>query len=164
MLAAGHSAGPMIHALAHSTPHGGWRQLAAIDAAGHTGFFDGANIHSIHAGAEALDCVAIGNIIVNDRIPAAMAAAFARDPAAHLADRLLQSLEAGLAAGGEKSPVRSAALLVVHELSFPYVDLRVDWSDAPIAALRALWTAYAPQADMYVRRALDPDSFGPTEG
>jgi uncharacterized Ntn-hydrolase superfamily protein len=36
------------------------------------------------------------------------------------------------------------------------VDLRVDWADQPIAALRALWTEYAPQLEAYVTRALDP--------
>ena len=164
LLQAGHSAEPAIHALAHSTPHGGWRQLAAIDAAGHTAFFHGANIHSIHGAAQALDCVAIGNILANDSIPAAMVAAFAHDPEAHLADRLLRGLEAGLDAGGENNPLRSAGLLVAHRLSFPYVDLRVDWADAPIAALRELWTVYAPQAEIYVTRAIDPDAIGPKEG
>jgi len=43
------------------------------------------------------------------------------------------------------------------------VDLRVDWHERPIAALRALWTEYAPQLDAYVIRALDPDA-APTFG
>lgn len=75
----------------------------------------------------------------------------------------MQGLEAGLGAGGERGAVRSASLLVVHEHSFPYVDLRVDEAEAPIAALRALWKAYAPQADDYVTRAIDPGSLGPSQ-
>src|SRR5258706_246063 len=66
-------------------------------------------------------------------------------------------IEAGLDAGGENGPVRSAALLVVHEESFPLVDLRVDGADGPIAALRALWTEYIPWLDEFVIRAVDPD-------
>ena len=68
-----------------------------------------------------------------------MLRAFQADPSAPLAERLLQALEAGLAAGGEHVPVRSAHLLVVEHESFPLVDLRVDWHDTPIAELRALW-------------------------
>jgi uncharacterized Ntn-hydrolase superfamily protein len=103
------------------------------------------------------DCVAIGNIIANAEVPVAMARRFERDPAAPLAERLMQALEAGLAAGGELKDVRSAALLVVHQQDFPLVDLRVDAADKPIAALRALWAEYIPWVDEFVVRAVDPD-------
>ncbi|MGH7152860.1 MAG: DUF1028 domain-containing protein [Acetobacteraceae bacterium] len=152
-----------VREIARSTPERDWRQLAAIDAGGGTGFFHGAHIRSVHAGVQAEDCVAIGNILADIGVPAAMAAAFARDPAEPLAERLVRGLEAGLSAGGERGPVRSAHVLVVYQHSFPYVDLRVDEADAPIAALRALWTAYEPQADDYVARAIDPASLGPTQ-
>jgi uncharacterized Ntn-hydrolase superfamily protein len=163
LLETGKDAEATIEKLAAGTPERDWRQLAAIDARGGTAFFQGAHIHSIHAGAQVEDCVAIGNILADAGVPAAMAAAFARDPGAPLAERLVQGLEAGLKAGGERRPVRSASLLVVHQHSFPYVDLRVDEADAPITALRSLWTAYAPQADDYVARAVDPASLGPAE-
>ena len=74
-----------------------------------------------------------------------MLCAFQADAAAPLAERLVRALEAGLAAGGEHAPVRSAHLLVVERESFPLIDLRVDWHDAPIAELRSIrrshWTA-----------------------
>ncbi len=47
-----------------------------------------------------------------------------------LADRLLAALHAAIAAGGEAGPVHSAALQVVGELTWPIIDLRVDWADA----------------------------------
>jgi len=48
-------------------------------------------------------------------------------------------------------------LLVVREVSWPIVDLRVDWhGHDPLGALAATWDIYAPQIDDYVRRALDP--------
>jgi uncharacterized Ntn-hydrolase superfamily protein len=75
----------------------------------------------------------------------------------HLGTRLLQALRAGAAHGGEAGPIHSAGLLIVREVAWPIVDLRVDWSDAdPVAALGALWDIYAPQIDDYVQRALDP--------
>jgi hypothetical protein len=54
--------------------------------------------------------------------------------------------------------VQSAALLVVHEQPFPLVDLRVELHPQPLIELRFLWELYRPQADLYVKRALDPDS------
>jgi uncharacterized Ntn-hydrolase superfamily protein len=86
-----------------------------------------------------------------------MAAAF---EAAHgpLGARLLAALQAGLAAGGEAGPLRSAGLLVVHRESWPYADLRIDWTDegCPVAALARALEVYAPQAEAYITRALDP--------
>ncbi len=57
----------------------------------------------------------------------------------------------------------SAGLVVVRDVSWPIIDLRVDWSDEPVAQLQSLWKIYAPQVEDYVRRALDPElapSFG----
>jgi uncharacterized Ntn-hydrolase superfamily protein len=63
-----------------------------------------------------------------------------------------------LTLGGEAGPIRSAGLLVVREVSWPIIDLRIDWHDAPVTALAALYEVYAPQVEDYVRRALDPAS------
>jgi uncharacterized Ntn-hydrolase superfamily protein len=53
--------------------------------------------------------------------------------------------------------VHSAGLLIVRDVSWPIVDLRVDWTDDdPVAALSAIWRLYAPQIDDYVQRAIDP--------
>lgn len=157
LLRSGCSAQETMNALVASTPHIGWRQLAAIDAKGRTAAYAGDRIASIRNEVHGTDCVAIGNIIANTEVPVAMAHRFERDPAAPLAERLMQALEAGLAAGGELKDVRSAALLVVHEQDFPLVDLRVDAADKPIAALRALWAEYIPWVDEFVVRAVDPD-------
>jgi uncharacterized Ntn-hydrolase superfamily protein len=157
LLSSGCTAQETLDALVASSVHIDWRQLAVIDAAGRTASFAGGHIKSVRAEIHGRDCVAIGNILANDGVPGAMVAAFEKDPSQPLAERLLRALEAGLAAGGEDRAVRSAALLTVHEESFPYVDLRVDAADAPIAALRALWHEYVPWADEFVVRAVDPD-------
>jgi uncharacterized Ntn-hydrolase superfamily protein len=74
----------------------------------------------------------------------------------HLGERLMQALEAGLKAGGEAGPVRSAGLQVADRLTWPLVDIRIDWADDPIGMLRAAWDVYAPQMQAYVQRATDP--------
>src|SRR5712671_1604711 len=149
MLGAGKTAEETVAALVASAPHHGWRQLAVVDAAGRTAHFSGHLIASIHAGVAGDGAVAVGNLLKNEDVPAAMLRDFAR--------RLVGALEAGLAAGGETASVRSAALLVVHQHSFPYVDLRVDDDAAPIERLAALWRAYAPEAEDFVQRAIAPD-------
>jgi uncharacterized Ntn-hydrolase superfamily protein len=155
-LAEGKSAQEAIDALVASTPHHGWRQLAIVDNAGRTAHFSGNLITSIHGGATGDGVVAVGNLLKVKEIPVAMLRDFVRGPERPLAERLVGALAAGLAAGGENEPVRSAALLVVHEQSFPYVDLRVDDDAAPIERLAALWRAYAPEADDFVQRAIAP--------
>ncbi|MDB6107914.1 MAG: hypothetical protein JWO52_7913, partial [Gammaproteobacteria bacterium] len=77
--------------------------------------------------------------------------------AGHLGARLLDALHAGVERGGEAGPIHSAGLLIVRDVSWPIVDLRIDWTeDAPVIALAAIWSVYAPQIEDYVRRALDP--------
>jgi uncharacterized Ntn-hydrolase superfamily protein len=136
-----------------------YRQLTAVDRHGGSASWSGKHILGRHAVSEQTDCVAAGNLLKSERLPRGMTDAFAATFGEHLAERLLRALEAGLAAGGEEGPVHSAALLVVHEHSFPLVDLRCDWDDeVPIARLRALWTAYEPQIEAYLTRAVNPSA------
>lgn len=158
LLAAGHSARQVMAALAQETPTIGWRQLAIIDTQGETAYYHGDRISSIHAAAQGNAVCAIGNILRSEGVPQAMVEAFGQEPETHLAERLLRALEAGLEAGGELKQVKSAALVVVHEQPFPLVDLRVELDSQPLAALRFLWELYQPQLELYVRRAIDPDS------
>ncbi len=142
LLRSGCSAQQTVDALVASTPDVQWRQIAVLDAAGNTACFSGTRTKPEMSAAPAQDVCAIGNILANARVPAAMLCAFQADPLAPLAERLMHALEEGLAAGGEHGPVRSAHLVVMEHESFPLVDLRVDWHDEPIAALRALWNRY----------------------
>jgi uncharacterized Ntn-hydrolase superfamily protein len=160
-LAAGHSARQVIDALVHDNATIGWRQLAVVDRQGNTAYYHGHHITSIHHAAQSDGVCAIGNILRHHTVPQAMVEAFGQRPEAHLAERLLQALEAGLAAGGEQKQVKSAALLVVHEQDFPLVDLRIELDPQPLTALRFLWELYQPQAETYVQRALDPDNVPP---
>jgi uncharacterized Ntn-hydrolase superfamily protein len=158
LLAAGQSASQAIAALVQGNPTIGWRQLAIIDTQGETAYYHGDRISSIHAAAQGNAVCAIGNILRSEDVPRAMVEAFGQEPEAHLAERLLRALEAGLEAGGELKQVKSAALLVVHEQPFPLVDLRVELDPQPLVELRFLWELYRGQLELYVRRAIDPDS------
>lgn len=138
-----------------ASPFIDFRQLALVDAAGRTAALSGAGALGIHSIVEGDGVVCAGNLLAGHDVPRAMMAAFEAAPSDFPA-RLLAALEAGLAAGGEAGPVHSAGLVVVRDVDWPIVDLRVDWSDTPIADLRRVWELYAPQIEDYVWRALEP--------
>ena len=131
--------------------------MTAVDANGNTAHYTGGNILGTNAISEAVDCVAAGNLLSGTNVPTAMTDGFNANPEAHLAERLLSGLEAGIAAGGEEGPVHSAALIVSDKMPFSLVDLRVDWEDdGPVTKLRQLWTDYEPQMIDYLNRAINP--------
>jgi uncharacterized Ntn-hydrolase superfamily protein len=146
-----------LEAVLAERPHAEYRQVTVVDARGQIAHFTGGKTLGLHGVAPGDGSVAAGNLLDNDRVPGAIAEGFAERSGAHLAERLMHALECGRDAGGEVGPTHSAALLVVSDLAWPLVDLRVDWHDSdPIAAVRELWTAYEPQMQDYVTRALDP--------
>jgi uncharacterized Ntn-hydrolase superfamily protein len=155
-MAAGASASAAMAALTTAEPRVAYRQLTAIDRSGQTAVWSGEKTLGTYATAEGLDCVAAGNLLANDGVPAAMVGAFTTRPQDELGTRLAAALQAGLATGGEAGPVHSAGLLIVDDVPWPVTDLRVDWSDDPIAELAALWRLWRPQAAAYRLRALDP--------
>ncbi len=161
LLARGFAAPEALRGVLAATPHRDWRQLAIMDARGRMAAFSGAHVRPESGEAHGASSIAIANIVRSPIVPAAMVEAFERDAAQPLADRLLAALAAGETAGGEFRPLVSAALLIVHRESFPYVDLRVDGHDRPIAALGSLWEAYRPEAEQYVLRATEPELAGP---
>jgi uncharacterized Ntn-hydrolase superfamily protein len=157
LMAAGKSAPEALKALLAHAPHKEYRQVLMLDRHGHTAHWTGAKALGTHAALEGKDCVSGGNLLQNTGVPHAIVRSFEANPDMELPERLLTALEEGVVAGGEQGPVHSAALMVMHEQSWPLVDLRVDWADEnPIGALRDLWVAYRPQMNDYVTRALDP--------
>lgn len=157
LLAAGMTAPDVIAALVGTAPRVAYRQLAVIDGAGRAASFSGQQTLGVHAAAEAEDAVATGNLLADPCVPRRMLDAFLSMPADDLGDRTIAAMQAGLAAGGEAGPVRSAGLLMVDDVDWPVADLRVDWHDQPIAELGRLWRLWRPQMRAYVQRALRPD-------
>ena len=133
-----------------------FRQVTAIDHLGRTAHFSGSQTLGTHNALSGEQCVGAGNMLADRAVIEALVHTFEHS-AGHLADRLLAAMQAAVAAGGEAGPVHSAALVVVGELTWPIVNLRVDWAEEdPIGELAKLWTAYSPQMQDYIVRALDP--------
>jgi uncharacterized Ntn-hydrolase superfamily protein len=121
------------------------RQFGVLDAHGGSATYTGEECTD-WAGGVCGDGYAIqGNILVGERVIAAMERAWLdSDPAEALARRLLAALTAGDEAGGDKRGRQSAALLVAGDEGGHLdgndiiVDLRVDDHQAPIPELARL--------------------------
>jgi uncharacterized Ntn-hydrolase superfamily protein len=154
-LQGGMVAAEALAAVTEGRVHIGYRQLLVVDRQGGTAIHSGSEVLGLWGEARGKDCAAGGNLLADPGIPAAMVAGF-EAATGHLGERLMQALEAGLAAGGEAGPVHSAGLKVADRLDWPLIDLRIDWAEDPIGMLRAAWEVYAPQMAAYVQRAEDP--------
>ena len=104
----GKSSTQSIETIIKDREHIDYRQLAAVDKNGEIAHYTGANILGTNAVNVADGCVAAGNLLSSIAVPEAMAAGFNAKPDAHLAERLLQGLEAGIAAGGEEGAADEA--------------------------------------------------------
>jgi uncharacterized Ntn-hydrolase superfamily protein len=139
-----------------ATEFGAYRQLVVVAPDGAPAVHSGAHSLGVAATAIGTHCAAAGNLLAQREVPVAMVAAF-EAAQGHFGWRLLQGLLAGVEQGGEAGPIHSAGLLIVREVEWPIVDLRIDWCEKdPVAELAALWTRYQPQIEDYVQRALDP--------
>jgi uncharacterized Ntn-hydrolase superfamily protein len=139
-----------------STPFGEFRQLLVVGGQGPPAIHSGRRALGVVGAVMGQDCAAAGNLLARIDVPEAMVEAFEAS-VGHFGARLLRGLRAGMQHGGEAGPVRSAGLLVVRDVSWPIVDLRVDWSEQdPLAELAAIWDIFEPQIEDYVRRAVNP--------
>ena len=119
------------------------RQVAMVDAAGRVAVHTGRRCIAA-AGHVAGDGFSVqANMMVDDTIPPAMAAAYTGS-AGDLAERLLAALDAAQAAGGDIRGKQSAAMVVVaaEPSGKPWVDrlfdLRVEDAADPLTELRRL--------------------------
>jgi uncharacterized Ntn-hydrolase superfamily protein len=159
LLAEGLSAADALEKIKAEASHVQYRQLTMIDRAGGTAVFSGVRTLGVHGEAVGRNIASAGNLLANPDIPSVLVTAFeAGDEDAELGERILAAMQAGLAAGGEAGPIKSAGMLIVDTQAWPLADLRVDWHDHPLAELGALWALWKPQMHDYVTRALNPSS------
>ncbi len=156
LLADGVEVDAAINAVVHSTPHIRYRQLGLIDARGNTGLYTGDAVLGCFASAEGRHCVAAGNLLANESVPAAMISSFEASQGS-FGSRLLAALVDGVAAGGEAGPLHSAGMLIGAEHSWPMAELRIDWDDDPLEKMQAGWAVYEPQVADYITRAYNPE-------
>ncbi|MXN17800.1 DUF1028 domain-containing protein [Pseudooceanicola sp. GBMRC 2024] len=154
--AAGRDAEGIVGAMveAATAPH--WRQFGALTMTG-AAHYTGASCLDHTGGATGTDCLAVGNFLGAAQVLPAMVAGFEAATGA-LETRLLAGMLAGEAAGSERDPLQSAAVIVVEPDGLKHTDLRIDDSRTPLQDLDQLLQAWLPKAAPYLLRARDPDS------
>lgn len=113
------------------------RQLAVLDVGGWSAAFTGAANADWRGALAADDLVVSGNRLAGPAVLDALRDGWLTSQGEPLAERLLAALDAAAAAGGDRQPLQSAALLVLSRRQAP-LTLRIDGDDRPLAALRAL--------------------------
>jgi uncharacterized Ntn-hydrolase superfamily protein len=141
LLAQGMSATKVLDQLLRTDTDREKRQLSIVDAQGNVAAFTGNEVEPWRGHRVGPGYVIAGNLLVGEETLLAMAETFEAAQGA-LGKRLLVALEAGQAAGGDRRGKVSAALLVVRDQEYPYIDLRVDEHPKPVAELRRIFDIY----------------------
>jgi uncharacterized Ntn-hydrolase superfamily protein len=124
-----------------------YRQLNVVDARGLSATYTGEHAQPWCGGRAGDGYAAAGNHLVSAATVEAMETAFL-DPGLrdNLGDRLVAVLEAGQAAGGDSRGRQSAGVVVVNRTIVPFMDLRVDHHEDPVAELRRIYSVFATEA------------------
>ncbi len=131
-----------LKSLLEEDPEAAVRQVAGIDSRGRIFGYSGDQCVDWFGDRTGDNYSVQGNMLVGKETIDAMAESFERSTG-HLAFRLLEALEAGQAAGGDKRGRESAALVVAPLGPDPWakIDVRVDLHPDPVAELRRIGDA-----------------------
>lgn len=126
--------------------HSELRQLHGVDrrgnSFGHTGAeTDGWSGHEVHD-----NVTAAGNMLETGETLPAVIDAFEAS-ADRIGARLLDALDAGVEAGGDKRGHSSAAILIKAPHTTAFHDLRVDEHETPVSELRRIYEAAVDASD-----------------
>lgn len=141
--------------VAATAPH--WRQLGVFPARGQGLHVTGASCLPHSGGLTGANSLALGNFLGTALVLPALVETF-EQTGGSLVARLLAAMQAGEAAGSERDPLQSAAVVVMGSENIKDVDLRVDASADPLSDLADLVADWMPKAAAYRQRALDPDA------
>lgn len=140
------------------------RQVHAVDAHGRVAARSGGECiewfgHTVHDGFSVA-----GNMLAGADVISETARAYQDGLTLPFAERLIEAIAAGEAAGGDKRGKQSAALLIVSTEVYPYLEIRVDDHPDPVAELRRLYeeaqVEYLPFKDKLPTAANPSGIFG----
>ena len=138
LLRDGLSAAETLSKLVASDPGSAHRQVHVMDASGSAAIHTGASCIEWRGGTSEANFSVAGNMLANENVVAATAAAYRANSSLPFAGRLIAALKAGEAAGGDKRGKQSAALVIQGDEGWPDLDLRVDDHADPLAELERL--------------------------
>lgn len=144
LLRAGRSAREVVDALIASDPEAAQRQLAVVDNQGGVAVHTGERCIPAAGDRTGEGFSVQGNLLARESCWPAMAEAYQAASDAPLSERLLRTLEAAEATGGDVRGRQSAAMVIVDSQPTPaawegrLLDLRVDDHAEPLSELRRL--------------------------
>jgi uncharacterized Ntn-hydrolase superfamily protein len=122
------------------------RQVHLMDAAGRFAAHTGKSCVDWAGHLVFEDFSVAGNMLAGAQVIEATAKVFAASRGKPLAERFLDAMDAGDAAGGDKRGRQSAAIRVHSGEEYPDLDMRVDDHEFPLVELRRL---YAKSKERY---------------
>jgi uncharacterized Ntn-hydrolase superfamily protein len=122
------------------------RQLGIVDREGRTAVYTGDRCIPWAGQVLGGGYICLGNILEGEEVVKAMSRAFETTLVEELPERLIQALEAGQEAGGDRRGRQSAGVTVVAEEAYPLCDLRVDDHPDPVLELRRVFEVYKGEA------------------
>lgn len=165
LLAEGLSAEQVLHCLIESDEGREHRQLHLIDSQGRVAARTGDecidwNGHRLGEGFSVAGNMLAGEAVVTDTFDS-----FAAGLNQPLAERFLDALDAGQAAGGDYRGKQSAAMLIYTTEDYPCLSLRVDDHSEPLVELRRLYEEsqkeFRPFMDIMPSRARPAGVYDP---
>ena len=135
------------------------RQWHIIDIAGRIAQHTGTGCIEWSGHVSGADCSVAGNMLAGPLVVQATADRFAATRGLPMAERLLQALAAGEAAGGDKRGRQSAAIKVFCAEPYAELDIRVDDHADPLGELRRLYAKSKEHFAIY--RSLMPTRLDP---
>ncbi len=168
-LASGSSPEEVVAGLSKHDTSIEYRQVGIVASRGEGACLTGSRTRNWagHMAGEGL--VAFGNALSGEAVLRAMLAEFEATLREDLAERLMRSIEAGRAAGGQSGEggrrlkERSAAVIVKASARAPGIDLRVDVHYDAVTELRRALDAYRPYVPYYEMRRTVPENTPPQE-
>lgn len=140
----------------------GIRQVHAVDRHGRTAAWTGQNCVEWCGSVAAPGVSIAGNMLSGERTISATLEAWLAQPDLPVPERLMQAMEAGEAAGGDRRGRQSAAMKLITTEDFPDLDLRVDDHEHPLPELRRLveiWRRERAPGLAAAPRKADPAGF-----
>jgi uncharacterized Ntn-hydrolase superfamily protein len=153
LLAAGASAEDAVRLLTSADGGRDMRQVHAMDRQGRFAAHTGAKCHAWCGHLVKPGYSIAGNLLTGEAVIEAMAEAYEAGTGTPFARRLIATLKAGEAAGGDSRGRQSASLLIHDDQDYSLLDLRVDDHADPLAELARL-EAIARQGWVHFRRLL----------
>jgi uncharacterized Ntn-hydrolase superfamily protein len=137
------------------------RQVGIVDGSGRPAAYTGGRCIEWAGSARGAGYLCLGNILAGEEVVQAMGRAFEYSAGEELPERLMQALEAGQEAGGDRRGRQSAGILVMHEEEYPWCDVRVDDHMDPVRETRRVLEVWKTEERAFMRFMPTRSNFTP---